>query len=70
VRHSFLEGPDHRKTPDLALNLLFGASVKLRAIMLTTQGISLPPSSTTVFPMKKQEILALAEPGDTDVRFM
>lgn len=70
VRHSFLEGPDHRKTPDLALNLLFGASVKLRAIMLTTQGIALPPASTAVFPMKKQEILALAGPGDTDVRFM
>ena len=68
VKHSFLEGPDHRKTPDLALNLLFGASVKLRAMMLNTQGIFLPPASTAVFPMKKQEILALAEPGAADVR--
>ncbi len=49
----FLEGPDQRRAPELALNLLFGASVKLRAMILTTQGVSLPPAATAVYPMKK-----------------
>ncbi len=53
VQNSFLEGPDQRRAPELALNLLFGASVKLRAMILTTQGVSLPPAATAVYPMKK-----------------
>ncbi|MEX1299598.1 MAG: PfaD family polyunsaturated fatty acid/polyketide biosynthesis protein [Desulfotignum sp.] len=61
VQNSFLEGPDHRKTPDLALNLLFGASVTLRTMMLRTQGVVLPTASTAVYPMKKEQILALLE---------
>jgi hypothetical protein len=42
------------------LNLLLGASVTLRAMMLKTQGVVLPPSATAVYPMKKNDILALA----------
>jgi PfaD family protein len=61
VQNSFLEGPERRKTPDLALNLLFGASVTLRAMMLRTQGVVLPPASTAVYPMEKEQILALVE---------
>lgn len=64
VQNSFLAGPEHRKTPELALNLLFGASVKLRSMMLTLQGVTLPPAATAVYPMKKTEILALADPAD------
>jgi PfaD family protein len=60
AKNSFLAGPEHRKTSDLALNLLFGASVTLRAMMLKTQGVVLPPSATAVYPMKKNDILALA----------
>ena len=66
VQNSFLEGPDHRKTPDLALNLLFGASVKLRAMMLITQGVALPPAATVVTPMKKDRILALSQAPSDD----
>jgi len=61
TKNSFLAGPEHRKTYDLALNLLFGASVTLRAMMLKTQGVALPPAATAVYPMKKNDILALAE---------
>jgi PfaD family protein len=66
VQNSFLEGRDHRKTPDLALNLLFGASVKLRAMMLTTQGVTLPPAATVVTPMEKDRILALSQAPSDD----
>ncbi|MFO7988201.1 MAG: PfaD family polyunsaturated fatty acid/polyketide biosynthesis protein [Desulfotignum sp.] len=68
VQNSFLEGPDQRKTPDLALNLLFGASVTLRTMMLRTQGVALPPAATAVYPMKKKEILALADPLENTIR--
>ncbi len=60
AKNSFLAGPEHRKTPDLALNLLFGASVTLRAMMLKTQGVTLPQAATAVYPMKKNDILSLA----------
>lgn len=60
AKNSFLAGPEHRKTADLALNLLLGASVTLRAMMLKTQGVALPPSATAVYPMKKNDILAWA----------
>ncbi len=68
AKNSFLAEPEHRTTVDLGLNLLFGASVTLRAMMLKTQGVVLPPAATAVYPMKKEQILALAEslaPGDT-----
>lgn len=61
AKNSFLAGPEHRKTSDLALNLLFGASVTLRTMMLKTQGVALPPAATAAYPMKKDDILAWAE---------
>jgi PfaD family protein len=61
AKNSFLAKPEHRKTADLALNLLFGACVTLRAMMLKTQGVALPPAATAVYPMKKNDILAWAE---------
>jgi PfaD family protein len=61
AKNSFLAKPEHRKTADLALNLLFGACVTLRAMMLKTQGVALPPAATAVYPIKKNDILAWAE---------
>jgi hypothetical protein len=33
-------------------------------MMLTLQGVTLPPAATAVYPMQKEEILALADPVD------
>jgi hypothetical protein len=62
AKDSFLTGPENRKTPDLALNLLFGACVITRAMILKTQGIDLPLAVTGIRPMEKDRILALAGP--------
>jgi trans-AT polyketide synthase, acyltransferase and oxidoreductase domains len=63
AKDSFLADPENRKTPDLALNLLFGACVLTRALFLKTQGICLPPEALTISPMEKHRILALAGPA-------
>jgi trans-AT polyketide synthase, acyltransferase and oxidoreductase domains len=62
AKDSFLTGPENRKTPDLALNLLFGACVITRAMILKIQGIDLPLAVTGMRPMEKDRILALAGP--------
>ncbi|MCF8125905.1 MAG: PfaD family polyunsaturated fatty acid/polyketide biosynthesis protein [Desulfotignum sp.] len=63
AKNSFLTGPENRKTPDVALNLLFGACVITRAMFLKAQGVALPPAAATVYPMEKDKILALAGPA-------
>jgi trans-AT polyketide synthase, acyltransferase and oxidoreductase domains len=60
AQNSFLAGPENRRTADLAMNLLFGACVITRAMFLKTQGIALPMGTSSVFPMEKDRILALA----------
>lgn len=51
VKGSFLETAKNRKTAEVALNLLLGASVAIRASILMTQGIKLPSGSDLMTPM-------------------
>ena len=57
VKGSFLESPENRKTAEIALNLLFGACISIRASILKTQGIKVSIDSGGFNPMKKHEIL-------------
>ncbi|MCA1784567.1 MAG: 2-nitropropane dioxygenase, partial [Desulfobacteraceae bacterium] len=67
AQNSFLAGPENRKTPDLAMNLLFGACVITRILFLKTQGVTLPPAATAVYPMGKEQILTLAGPSPEEL---
>lgn len=46
VRGSFLESPEARNAPTVALNLLFGAAILLRIQCLRAQGLDIHPDST------------------------
>jgi len=59
VRGSFLATYDQRHADVVALNLLFGACVAIRASFLRAQGIMPPPGAAAFSPREKQEILAL-----------
>ena len=56
VRGSFLENPENRRVPVLAMNLLYGAAVLTRARMLQAQGGRLPPGSPRIVPLEVNEI--------------
>ncbi|MCD4677649.1 MAG: 2-nitropropane dioxygenase, partial [Desulfobacula sp.] len=58
VKGSFLETHENRKTAEIALNLMFGACVCIRASILKTQGIEIPVDAGLFKPMKKNEIFA------------
>ena len=58
---SFLESHENRHAAEIGLNLLLGACICTRASFLRFQGIIPPGTSFT--PVKKEEILALAD-GD------
>jgi trans-AT polyketide synthase/acyltransferase/oxidoreductase domain-containing protein len=51
VKDSFLAEAENRKVTIVALNLLMGASISLRASMLRSQGIQLPDESELFAPM-------------------
>jgi PfaD family protein len=59
VKGSFLEGPENRKTAEVALNLLFGACLCTRTSFLKAQGIELPPELTAFKPLPKQALFSL-----------
>lgn len=63
AKGSFLDKPENRKTPLLALNLLFGACVVTRIHFLTTQGVRLPAETTRISPMQEDRIRELAAPS-------
>jgi trans-AT polyketide synthase/acyltransferase/oxidoreductase domain-containing protein len=65
VKGSFLEHHENRKTAEVALNLLFGACICIRAAFLRAQGIDLPTELSTVKPMEKQELLSLVSKGSS-----
>ncbi len=58
VKGSFLEVHENRKTAEIALNLMFGACICIRASILKIQGIPLPRGADLFKPMKKKEISA------------
>ena len=63
VKGSFLENYENRKTAEIALNLLFGACISIRAYILKTQGIELPMDIEKFKPMQKQDILNRISPA-------
>ncbi len=58
VKGSFLETHDNRKTAEIALNILLGASICSRAAILEAQGIELPLSAKAFRPLPKKELAA------------
>jgi len=56
VKGSFLEKLENRKTVDVAMNLLFGASVVTRTNWLSNQGIVLPEKIKGYYPMELSQI--------------
>ena len=56
VKGSFLETCENRKTAEIALNLLFGSCICIRASILKAQGINLPMGTGVFKPMKQKEI--------------
>jgi PfaD family protein len=59
VRGSFLERPEERRVATVALNILYGAAVLIRARTLAAQGISLPSGVPRLLPLTSTEISSL-----------
>ncbi len=57
VKGTFLEEYQNRHVEEVAINILFGACVCIRASILAFQGIDLPQSVSSHKPLKKEEIL-------------
>lgn len=58
VRGSFLEQPGQRRVVTVALNLLYGAAVLLRAAGLRCQGVRLPAEVVRVAPLELETLAA------------
>jgi PfaD family protein len=56
TRGTFLEHPAERRVVTVALNLLYGAAVLLRASQLRCQGLRLPPDVPRVTPLPPEEL--------------
>ena len=56
VKGSFLEPPENRRVVTVALNILHGAAVLLRARMLAVQGFDLPPGMPRLSPRQRGDI--------------
>ncbi len=56
VRGSFLEHPENRAVATVALNILYGAAVLIRARIASIQGISLPRGVPRLTPLDLPEI--------------
>jgi PfaD family protein len=56
AKGSFLERPANRRVVTVALNLLYGAAVLLRAGTLRAQGYRLPPGCPRVAPLELPEL--------------
>jgi hypothetical protein len=63
AKGSFLESPPNRRTVTVALNLLFGAAVAIRANWLRAQGIALSGGAATIRPMAPAEIQKRVDPS-------
>ena len=58
VKGSFLETCENRHVTEIALNILLGASVFIRASMLRFQGVDVPDTLGAFAPMRAQEIMS------------
>ena len=61
VRGSFLERPENRRVVTVALNILYGAAVLLRARCLAAQGMALPPGVPRLAPLQLAEVASRLE---------
>jgi PfaD family protein len=57
TRGSFLERPENRRVVTVAMNILYGAAVLLRAAILRFQGVNLPAGCPCVAPLPLDEIM-------------
>lgn len=64
TRGSILEKPENRDCVTVALNLLLGASVVMRANWMRLQGVSLPAGVDHFAPQSRSRLNALLEGGD------
>jgi hypothetical protein len=53
VRGSFLEKPENRRVVTVAMNILYGAAVLLRAGSLRWQGVPVPPLRVIPRPVEE-----------------
>jgi hypothetical protein len=56
TRGTPLEKPEHRRVAPVALSLLHGAAVQLRAQALRTQGIPWPAEATPGLPLDPDDL--------------
>lgn len=56
VKGSFLQAAENRKTAEVALNILFGACVCIRASILKTQGVNIHAGTDLITPMPYSEL--------------
>jgi hypothetical protein len=68
ARGSFLDDPAHRTAPLVNLNLLYAASVLLRARVGQLQGLILPPGVPNPRPKTNQELEALLSEAQSQPR--
>lgn len=59
VKGTFLEKSENRKVADIALNLLFGASVCTRAGWLRVQGGDIPAGDASFSPLDRSKLMEL-----------
>jgi PfaD family protein len=62
AKGSFLENKDHRRTDVMALNIMYGASRRMRCQWLQSQGIELPAGVVASKPLSAAEIQQHLEP--------
>ncbi len=56
TRGTFLERPENRKVESVALNILHGAAVLVRAALLRFQGVNLPAGFPRVMPLPTEQL--------------
>jgi trans-AT polyketide synthase, acyltransferase and oxidoreductase domains len=59
TRGTFLAQPENRRAAEVALNLLYGAAVHLRALTLRLQGVPLSPEDTACSPIEPERLREL-----------
>lgn len=59
VKGSFLEIAENRRVVVVAMNILIGAAVMLRAQSIRCQGVSLPANCPRLVPLEMEELLSL-----------
>ena len=64
TRGSLLEKPENRECVTVALNLLLGAAVAIRANWIRLQGVTLPSGVDKYLPQARAKLRAILEEDD------